>query len=157
MAEPRPLTASAATGGFTLVEMMVALGILLLGITSLLAALSSGVGQRRGADATIEASLLAEEVLQRVRHGAFAGADGGSILERAPNQLGGSWPGFPGMRWQTRFADAPERPDLVLCTIAIRWMEEGEFALEEFHALIPRQEPLGVRVQRFREHNGQTR
>jgi hypothetical protein len=40
----------------------------------------------------------------------------------------------------------------VLATVTVRWMEEGDFVQQEFSALLPRQEPLGVRVERFREH-----
>ncbi len=39
--------------GFTLAEMLAALGILLFGVTSLLAAMASSIGQRRTADARL--------------------------------------------------------------------------------------------------------
>ena len=140
------------SSGFTLIEMMVALAILLVGFLSLLAAMTAGAGLRRGADARIEASLLAEEVLHRLRSESFATADGASVLETEPKELQGTAENFPGMRWTTSFKKAEERPDLVLATVTVRWMEEGDFVQQEFNALLPRQEPLGVRVERFREH-----
>jgi prepilin-type N-terminal cleavage/methylation domain-containing protein len=144
--------------GFTLAEMLVALAILLVGITSLLAALTSGVGLRRGADARVEAGLLAGEVIHQLRQQAFApGQDGASVLEAAPRPLQGDHPRFPGMRWSVTYTAAAERPDLVLCAVAVQWLEEGESELQEFMALLPRQEPLGARVRRFRANNGEIR
>lgn len=144
-----------AEAGFTLTEMMVALAILLIGFTSLLAALTGGVSLRREADARQAASLLAEEVLHRVRQQAFAqGEDGSSVLENAPQAQSGTAEQFPGMRWEVAFGAAPERPDLVLATVTVRWLDQGEFVMQEFRRLLPRQEPLGVRVRRFRAENG---
>jgi prepilin-type N-terminal cleavage/methylation domain-containing protein len=138
--------------GFTLLEMMVALAILLIGFLSLLTAMSAGAGLRRGADARVEASLLAEEVLHRLRTESFATADGSSVLETEPKELQGSAENFAGMRWAATFHKAEERPDLVLATVTVRWMEEGDFVQQEFSALLPRQEPLAARVARFRQH-----
>jgi prepilin-type N-terminal cleavage/methylation domain-containing protein len=138
-------------GGFTLLEMMVALAILLLGFTSLLAAMSAGAGLRRGADARIEAGLLAEEVFHRLRSESFAVSPGGSVLETDPKAMQGTAEHFGGMRWMAAFTKADERPDLVLATVTVRWMEEGDFVQQEFRTMLPRQEPLGARVERFRE------
>lgn len=142
---------TARESGFTLLEMMVALAILLLGFTSLLAAMSAGAGLRRGADARLEAGLLAEEVFHRLRSESFAVAPGGSILETDPKAMQGTAEHFGGMRWAVVFTRADERPDLVLATVTVRWMEEGDFVQQEFRTMLARQEPLGARVERFRE------
>jgi prepilin-type N-terminal cleavage/methylation domain-containing protein len=54
--------------GFTLVEMLAALGILLFGVTALIGALSSSVAQRRTTDARLEAAALCEVALHRLQH-----------------------------------------------------------------------------------------
>ncbi|MBM3962879.1 MAG: type II secretion system protein, partial [Planctomycetes bacterium] len=73
MADPRRTEA-----GFTLAEMLAALGILLFGVTSLLAAMASSIGQRRSADARLETTALVEHVVHRAMHECVALRDGSS-------------------------------------------------------------------------------
>ena len=64
--------------GFTLVEMLMALGILLFGVVALLGSLSTSVAQRRTTDARHELSALCEHAVHRVQEESMQLRAGGS-------------------------------------------------------------------------------
>lgn len=156
MADPRIIRG--AEGGFTLVEMMAALGILLFGVTALLGALSSSIAQRRTIDARLESSALCEHALHRLQHEAVRRRAGGTndleleIATLTDQQA----PGFPGMTWSATTVVDEDRPDVWLVRLRIRWLEEGDDVTQEFLRVLPRQLPLGQRVLRFREETPDT-
>ena len=139
--------------GFTLAEMLAALGILLFGVTTLLGALSSSVAQRRTIDARLESTALVEHALHRVQHEAVRrSATGTNDLDLEVVSLENQdAPGFPGMTWSASAVVDPSRPDIWLVKLKIRWLEQGEDTGEEFLRILPRQLPLGQRVKRFRD------
>ncbi|MBX3464480.1 MAG: type II secretion system protein [Planctomycetes bacterium] len=139
--------------GFTLAEMLAALGILLFGVTALIGALSSSVAQRRTTDARLEATALCELALHRLQYEAVRRAASAATdldLEFAPLQ-DQSATGFPGMTWSAAAITDPDRPDVWLVRLEVRWLESGESVAEVFHRVLPRQLPLGTRVLRFRD------
>jgi prepilin-type N-terminal cleavage/methylation domain-containing protein len=151
--------ATAPAGGFTLIEMLAALGILLVGITALIGALSSSVAQRRTTDARLEAQALCEHAILRIQEECVRRrADGESDLDleiaTLPDQQA---PGFPGMTWSATAVLDEARPDIWLVRLKVRWLEEGEDVFEEFLRVLPRQLPLGQRVRRFREDHSAVR
>lgn len=150
-------------GGFTLAEMIAALGILLFGITALIGALSASISQRRSTDARLAAAALAERVVHALQDQAMQlRADAESDLDvefvRLPEQDGPSADeaGFSGMKWSATTVSDPDRPDLWLVRIAVTWLEEGEDTSVQFERILPRQLPLGKRVQRFRDDSEST-
>jgi prepilin-type N-terminal cleavage/methylation domain-containing protein len=152
--------AASANGaeGFTLVEMMAALAILLFGITALLGAMSSSVAQRRSTDAMLEAQALCDHALLRLQQEAVrrkAGASTDLELELVPLQDQTS-PGFPGMTWSGKAIEDENRPDVWLIELEFRWLESGEGRLAEFKRILPKQLPLRDRVLRFREERTET-
>jgi Tfp pilus assembly protein PilV len=151
-----PVPRRQAAGGFTLAEMLAALGILLLGVTALLGALTASVAQRRTTDARLEAAALCEHVVHRLRHEATQAIAGGDELELVAleNQTA---PGFQGMTWSAQATLDPMRPDVWLVTLQVRWLERGETVIEEFRRVLPRELPLGTRVRAFREGGGAAR
>ena len=58
--------ASNRSAGFTLLELMAAMGIFVFGLTALIGVLTIGVGTRRGAEMRTRAVLLADRVLHRI-------------------------------------------------------------------------------------------
>ncbi|MCA8964608.1 MAG: type II secretion system protein [Planctomycetes bacterium] len=138
--------------GFTLVEMLAALGILLFGITALLGALSQSVSQRRSTDARLAAAALADEIVHRLQHEALRlRPDAESDLDVEFATLADQEaPNFPGMTWSVTTTRDDDRPDLWLADIKVTWLEEGEDTSEEFLRVLPRQLPLAQRVLRFR-------
>ncbi|MEO6594463.1 MAG: type II secretion system protein [Planctomycetota bacterium] len=146
------------SAGFTLVEMLAALGILLFGITALIGALTASIAQRRTTDARLETTALCEYAMCRLQQEAIRPRDGSTSdldLELTPLQ-DQTAPGFPGMRWSAKMIVDDNRPDIWLVRLEIRWMEEGDDVTEEFLRVLPRQLPLRVRVQRFVEQDPTT-
>jgi len=147
-----------SAAGFTLAEMLAALGILLFGITALIGALSSSVAQRRTTDARLEATALCDVALHRLQYEGVRRTEGGATdldLELAPLQNQTS-SGFAGMTWSATTSQDVNRPDVWLVRLEIRWLEDGDDAAEVFYRVLPRQLPLGARVLRFREQVPET-
>lgn len=143
MADPR-----ANEAGFTLAEMLAALGILLFGITSLLAAMASSIGQRRTADARLETTALVEHVVHRALHECVALRNGSSSpvdLEFKP-LVDQPWPAFPGLRWSVRAVADEDRPTVWLLRIEAKWLDGGDEVVSEHFRVVPRQAPLRDRV-----------
>ncbi len=93
--------------GFTLVEILVALGILLVGMTGVMALLSAGVAlEKDGADRA-ESALLVRELLEQARaDAAEAPEDGGPAAAAVPQPV----PGRPGVSYTARFTAIPGDP-----------------------------------------------
>lgn len=152
-ARPWPQPDPGSQAGFTLAEMLAALGILLVGVTALIGALSSAAGQRRTTDARHEAAALCEQILHRLQHEAIRQrADAETLLDLEVATLEDQRaPGFPGMSWSVTPVLTDERPDVWLLRIRVRWLEEGDDVSEEFLRILPRQLPLGQRVRLARD------
>lgn len=138
--------------GFTLAEMLAALTILLLGVTALLGALAQSVGQRRSTDARHELIALCEHAMHRVTNEAVrapAGSESPLDLEFVPMRDQPA-PAFPTMTWSATATADPDRPELWLVRLAVRWLEAGEPVEEVFLRVLPRQLPLATRVVAFR-------
>lgn len=149
-----------ATGeaGFTLAEMLAALGILLVGVTALLATLTSSIGQRRTADARLELTALAERlVFECMQTSVRAPETDASPLDLEFTPIvDRPAPGFPGMTWSARAIADESRPELWLLRIECRWLENGEPRTAEFLRVVPRQQPLRDRVLTFRGQDAET-
>ena len=153
MAE-RPLRSS--EGGFTLAEMLAALGILLFGVTALLGALSSSISQRRTTDARHELTALCDLAMHRVRYESIRSTTGDSSpfdLEFVPLE-DQAVAGFPGMTWSASAVEDENRPLLWLVRIDVKWLEEGDEIVEQFIRIVPKQLPMRDRVLSYREGSG---
>lgn len=149
---PVQSTPAASAAGFTLAEMLAALGILLFGVTALLGALASSIAQRRTTDARHELTALCDHAVHRVMQEAVRAPGDRATpadLEFTP-LLDQPAPGFPGMRWSAKVVADETRPTLWLLTIEVRWLDAGEEVVAEFLRVVPRQLPLRDRVLTFR-------
>jgi hypothetical protein len=61
------------------------------------------------------------------------------------------------MRFSVQYQDDPDRPDVVLVEVAVRWLEQAEGVQQRYFRVLPRQEPMGQRVARFLQDNGLSR
>ncbi len=140
--------------GFTLIEMLLALGVLVFGISSLIGVLSVGVGTRRAAEMRGRAVLLAEHVLHDLKEGLMAGKAMSTAVARSdeevemtldPEMVEGV-DGYPGMKYRVTFAVDPEDPKLVLATVEITWREQGAQVGQKFRRILVRERPFSQRV-----------
>ena len=138
--------------GFTLIEMMAALGILLFGVTAVLGALSSSIGQRRTTDARHALVTMCDLAMHRIQNEAIRSTNGDSSpfdLEFVP-MIDQDVPGFPGMTWSATATADEDRPQLWLVKLEATWLDEGEPVVVEFLRVVRRQLPLRNRVLSFR-------
>jgi prepilin-type N-terminal cleavage/methylation domain-containing protein len=141
MADPRP------NAGFTLIELMIAIGILLFGVTTLAGVLSVGLGTRRSAEQQLRASALVDQVLLELEQDVLPGIDP-LATELPPVEVDGP-PGFPELKYRVDFTLDPERPEVVLARIEIGWREQGDWITTRFRRVLFRQAPFAQRVQRL--------
>lgn len=145
--------------GFTLAEMLVALSILAIGVTTLLAALSDSMSLRRSTDARLVAQEAVDDFLHQLAQGGLKlreGADSPFDVELtapAPQPLDGA----PGMTVSCKLEIDENRPDVALARVRVSWLEGGETVAEEFLRVLPRQLPLGARIRAFRNEHVRNR
>ena len=141
--------------GFTLLELMVAIGILVFGLTSLLGVLTVGVSTRRSAEQRSRAVLLAEQAIQHIETEVLAKAvlpeeyDEDTDLEIAPVTVT-DIDGYPNMKYTVEFEIDPELPELVLARVRVSWREQGENVGQVFHRVLFREAPYSQRVAQRR-------
>lgn len=156
MVESTPV--AAGQRGFTLVEMLMALGILLFGVVALLGSLSTSIAQRRTTDARHELTALCDHAVHRARTEAIR------LREDASTPLGLEFvplvdqpaPGFDGMRWSVHAVADEARPDVWMLRVEVRWLEAGEPVDAVFFRVVPRQATLRDRVLAFRGQSAET-
>lgn len=153
MAEPTVTTVRrGSSAGFTLIEMMAALVILLFGVVALLGAMTTSIAQRRTADARQELTALVDAAVLRVQQEAIQGPPGNpspSELTFVP-LVDQTTAGFDGMRWSATAIADESRPELWLVKITVRWFDASEEVTSEFLRVVARQLPLRDRVSKFR-------
>lgn len=127
--------------GFTLVEMMVALAILVFGISALAGSLLTGVSMRRGSEMRFRADAVARQALYRIQEVEFS--------QLTPEQKGFTVedpPGYPGMEYTVDYVRDLERPGLVLVRIKVSWLEQGERMAETFERILVHHRPMSQRI-----------
>jgi prepilin-type N-terminal cleavage/methylation domain-containing protein len=130
--------------GFTLTEMLVALSILIFGLTALAGSMTVGVSQRRGTDMQFRSVNMVDFIVRDLRESYLLAhaPDGGPL----PNIDRAALPGFPGMKYQVKFVVDPEHSLVVLARIFISWEEQGERVAEEFQRILIREKPFSHRI-----------
>lgn len=135
--------------GFTLIELVVAMAVLMGGVTALVALLTVGVSARQRSEMRQRAVWLSDRVFQEVALEAFENP----WLEDTPLEIPSRGPvpaeDTPGMTWSADFHVDPRRPDLVLVELRVRWAEQGEGVQQTFRRLMRRQEPFPRRAARL--------
>ena len=74
-------------GGFTLVEMMLALAILVFGVSALAGSLLTGVSMRRGSEMRFRADALVNQAIHRIQEEEFPmSVDSGESPKASPSR-----------------------------------------------------------------------
>lgn len=140
------------SSGFTLVEMLVAMGILMFGITSLIGLLSLGVSTRRTSELRNQAVHAVDQVIHHVQERVLPDQtyDENEIpVPLEPVQLD-PVEGYPRLRARVDFRYDDEHPRLVLLDVHLTWMEEGAVVGERFRRVITSYDGFSRRVARAR-------
>ncbi|MHC4779322.1 MAG: type IV pilus modification PilV family protein [Planctomycetota bacterium] len=143
---------ASSVSGFSLLEVLVALGIVTVGITAVLALFASGVDVHKQAvdqsNAALAAQSLASELEAKYtlaqidawkRRQARKGkkkADERDYLRDISDQKPAEVPGFPGYRYGVRYTPMDEDGNAVLARITIFWRKGGGRAVTEVIPLV---------------------
>ena len=144
-------------GGFTLLEVVLALGLLLLGLSVLLGLFSFGAALSRSALLQSEAAGAVDAVVAQLEESFFPMNPDGSAGE--PEDVEDRpVPGHPGLVYSARAfpntatADADGVPDQYRVDVEIAWSSRGAVRSKRFTTLLLREIPFGERMrQRFVE------
>lgn len=140
--------------GFTLVEMLFAIGILMFGITSLIGVMSVGVSTRRTAEQRVRSAYTVDSVVHRIEQELMAAIaydpmaeDDGLDLPELERQHSED---YGGIQYTVQLSADPDYPELVLATIRVAWLEQGESYAQVYRRLVRRQQPFSQRIEALR-------
>ncbi|MBM4013679.1 MAG: prepilin-type N-terminal cleavage/methylation domain-containing protein [Planctomycetes bacterium] len=145
-------------GGFTLLEVMAALSIFLVGITSVLALLSTGtrlhqdsLGIAQSADAAGELLLLAERELVGNDQPPRAPPSATPVIQRAAadfESIGRPLPGRDGLRWYWWVEGGGGALPLRL-RVEVIWLQGGKIRVEPLERIVPRAQSARAEAEKL--------
>jgi hypothetical protein len=151
--------ASSPRGGFTRVEVMLAMGLLLLGMTSILGLLSFGAALSRTAQLRAAAAAAAEAVVADLEETLFplvADPVTGELVAGEPRAvLDRAVPGHDGILYSAVAVGDPSPPAepagprRYRVDVALRWSSAGQARTRTFTTLLLREVPFGERMRRL--------
>ena len=146
-----------ARGGFTIVEVIVAMGILMLGMTAVVGLLSFGTAlARTGELRTIGASVV-EAVIADLEERLFPLDESNPSFPVAglpPEEIERKVPGRPEILYVARTTPNPDQLDLPggplewRVDVELRWQAGGSTRKKQFSTLLLREVPFGERLRR---------
>jgi len=140
---PRTTTRRA---GFTLIEVVLAMGILLLGATAIIAFLTYGASTARHAQLRTQAATAMDSVMADLRHELFPYENGelGEPVEIEDREV----PGARGVVYGARAFPNPENLREYRVDVNMTWQSAGVRRSKKFQVLQMRELPFGERLRR---------
>lgn len=138
-------------GGFTLLEVLLAMVLLFVGMASILGLLSFGAGLARTAELRGASAEAIESVLTDLEERLFPlerDASGADVVGEPRDRVDAPVPGHPGLTYSTRSTPNPENPLEYRVDVEIRWSVSGTARTKSFTTLLLRQIPFGERLRR---------
>jgi prepilin-type N-terminal cleavage/methylation domain-containing protein len=137
------------SGGFTLMEMLVALGILTVGMVSILGLFAFALGIHKEAVDRIHASSAAERIAGEL----FADLKTQWSEEGLPlsSLLEAEVPDHPGYTYKVDFIDVDEAGREAIAKITISWGGRGARRSVEYPTVFVKEWDFGTRVRKLRE------
>ncbi|MEM7165480.1 MAG: prepilin-type N-terminal cleavage/methylation domain-containing protein [Planctomycetota bacterium] len=128
---------SPRSAGFTLIEVLVALGVLSLGIASAIALFAAATASHKRAIHYTNAAAIAEYALADVETALSKGAPL-LLLEQQP-PFAAVQRDYPGYDVAVRFLISVESPDQVLAEVTVSWVAGGRDVEEQFRQWMTRE------------------
>lgn len=143
---PRTRASSRARAGFTIVEVIVAMFILLIGMTSILGLLSFGASLSRTAHLRTNASAAIEAVMSDLQETFFPIVNGeaGEPKKIERRELHG----VPDVVYSATPVQNPDRPLEYRVDIEMSWKSAGVELEKSFSTILLREVPFGERLRR---------
>ncbi|HKE00188.1 MAG TPA: prepilin-type N-terminal cleavage/methylation domain-containing protein [Planctomycetota bacterium] len=133
--------------GFTLVEMIVAMGILVVGVSSILGLLTFGAALQRTAESRNDVALAAAAVIEDLRVNTFPLSADGVVGAPASMSFERDVPGHPKLTAYVDLRESPDREGEYFATVRIGWKERGKRRAETFRTILQREVPFDRRVE----------
>ena len=132
--------------GFTILEVVLAMGILLIGVTAVIGLLTFGAALTHASQMRTAAANVSEAVLADLDESLFPLEEDGSVGE--PNDFTDRpLPGFEGVTYSVKTVANPERPDEYRVDVEMKWESGGVLRSHEFSTLMAREVPFGERMR----------
>ncbi|MCP3916719.1 MAG: prepilin-type N-terminal cleavage/methylation domain-containing protein [bacterium] len=159
---PRQATTERNRSGFTILEVMLAMGILVIGMTILLSLLTFGAALTRTAALRTTSSTVIESVVADLEESLFPLAEDGTVGE--PRTITDrAVPSAPGVVYSavaTAHVEGPylgEMPLEYKVDIEVKWGSRGVKRARSYETILLREVPFGERMRRmFIEHGSNT-
>ena len=132
--------------GFTLVEVALAMGVLLMGVTVVLGLLSFGAALGRTAVLRSQASAGAEAIVEDLRENLFV-MEEGELTDPKP-VIDQPVPGFPDLTYNAVPTVNPDNDREFRVQILMQWKSGGRDYKRTFETLLLREIPFGARLRR---------
>lgn len=142
-----PNRCRAARGGFTLVEVLLALAILLFGMSAVLGLFTFGAALSRSAHLRTVGASATDAVVADLDETLFPLDAQGEAGEPRPIR-DRPVPGYPELIYSARATPNPDRPLEYKVEIRLRWSSAGVEREKLFTTLLLRQIPFGERLRR---------
>jgi hypothetical protein len=149
---------SASRGGFTIVEVVLAMGLLLLGLSAVLGLLTFGAALARTASLRTGAAAAAEAVVADLEETLFplvVDPQTGDHTVGEPHEIAArDVPGHPGLVYSAHATpipvaeDGPPGPQRYRVDVAISWTASGRRKAQVFRVLLNREVPFAERLRR---------
>ncbi|MEE8468411.1 MAG: hypothetical protein V3T22_08150 [Planctomycetota bacterium] len=137
----------ARSTGFTIIEVVLAMGILVLGMTVVIGLLTFGAALTRTAALRTAASTAIEAVIGDLEESLFPLQDDGTVGE--PRRIEGrAVPGAPGVIYSASARPNPDHPLEYAVDIDLSWETSGVRRKKSFQTLLLREVPFGERMRR---------
>lgn len=132
--------------GFTILEVVLAMGILVLGATSILGMLTFGAALTRTAQLRAAAAAATEAVLADLERALFPYQDGelGEPVELRDRPV----PGAEFVVYSARAEPNPAEPRQYRVRVELSWSTGGVKRTQDFSLLVLRELPFGERLRR---------
>lgn len=146
----RALRNGGRRAGFTLVEVVLAMFVLLLGMTSILGLLSFGAALARTANLRTGAANAIEAVVTDLEERHFPlelDPDGEEVVGEPQDVVDRAVPGYPGLTYSTTSTPNPANPLEYRVDVEVRWAVGGSTRSKRFTTLLLREVPFGERLR----------
>ncbi len=132
--------------GFTILEVLIAMGILLFGMTAILGLLTYGTAMSRSAHLRTTAASAVQSVVADLEESLFPEVDGeaGEPRDVVERRLSGA----ADIAYSARARPNPDRPEEYRVDVELFWTSQGVRREKRFTTLLLREIPFGERLRR---------
>jgi len=135
------------TAGFTIIEVVLAMGVLVLGMTVLLGLLTFGAALSQTAAMRTSSANAIEAVMADLEETLFPLSDDGEVGE-PQNIERRALPTAPGVLYSATAVQNPDEPLEYLVTVDVTWQASGVQRAQRFETILLREISFGERMRR---------